>query len=90
MAEGPAISSGGGLLKERFEEMKLTRQERRIAMMLLDGGTDQAICGALFITKNTLKFHIRNINRKLKIRNRRELPSIARQLMCDDGLNRDF
>ena len=68
-------------IKERFEEMDLTRQERRIAMMLLDGEGSAEIRGKLFITRNTLKFHIRNINRKLGVGSRRELPDLARRLL---------
>ena len=69
-------------LKGCFESLGLTRQESRIAMMILDGADDAVLCGALFISKNTLKFHIRNINRKLGIATRRELPSLAERLVA--------
>ena len=73
--------SGRLWVKERFEEMDLTPQERRIAMMLLEGGSSADICGRLFITINTLKFHIRHINRKLGIGSRLELPGLVRRLL---------
>lgn len=68
------------LLKSGFEELGLTRQECRIALMLLNGGGNGDICGELYITRNTLKFHIRNINRKLGIRSRSELLGLAVRL----------
>lgn len=68
------------LLKWGFEELGLTRQECRIALMLLRGSGNEAICGTLCITHNTLKFHIRNVNRKLGIRNRGELFALSLRL----------
>lgn len=49
--------------------------------MLLDGLDDTSLCEKLFISQNTLKYHIRNINRKLGIATRRELPSLAERLL---------
>lgn len=72
-------------LKGAFESLGLTRQECRIALMVLDGADDTALCGELFISKNTLKFHIRNINRKLGIATRRDLPSLAERLLSGEG-----
>ena len=68
------------LLKWGFEELGLTRQECRIALMILKGSGNEAICGELYITRNTLKFHIRNVNRKLGIRNREELFALSLRL----------
>ena len=68
-------------LKGCFEALGLTRQECRIALMILEGAGDPELCGELFISKNTLKFHIRNINRKLGVASRRELPALADRLL---------
>ena len=68
-----------------FEEMGLTRQECRIALLILDGGGNGDICSELYITRNTLKFHIRNINRKLGIHGRRELVGIAMRMLPRPG-----
>ena len=73
------------LLKCGFEEMGLTRQECRIALLILDGGGNGDICSELYITRNTLKFHIRNINRKLGIHGRRELVGIAMRMLPRPG-----
>ncbi len=71
-------------LKGRFEALGLTRQECRIALMILNGAGDSDLCGELFISKNTLKFHIRNINRKLGIATRRDLPATAQALLAKE------
>ncbi|NLL37881.1 MAG: helix-turn-helix transcriptional regulator [Fretibacterium sp.] len=70
-------------LKSRLEALGLTRQECRVALMLLAEEKDTDICEALFISKNTLKFHIRNLNRKLGVANRLELPDLAERLLSD-------
>ena len=86
--QAPTANSDDGRelrLKERFEALGLTRQEIRITMMLLEGTGDEELCGQLFISRNTLKFHIRNINRKLGTSGRRELPSFAERLLSPEG-----
>ncbi len=54
-------------------EFNLTRQETEIALLLLKGQKDRNICSMLFITQNTLKYHLRNIYRKTGTANRLEL-----------------
>lgn len=70
------------LLKDRLEEQGLTRQECRIALLLLADNGDADICGTLFITRNTLKYHIRNLIRKLEIHSRRDLPELSSRLLA--------
>lgn len=71
--------------KEKEEEMgrrmklikfNLTRQETEIALLLLKGAKDLNICSLLYISQNTLKYHLRNIYRKTGSGNRRELKNI--------------
>ena len=66
-----------------FEGMDLTRQERRVAVMLAESKSAKEICSTIFITENTLKYHVRNINRKLGIRTRRELPGLLAALTSE-------
>ncbi|MDI9369400.1 MAG: helix-turn-helix transcriptional regulator [Synergistaceae bacterium] len=61
------------LLRARLMEFNLTRQETEIALLLLKGQKDRNICSMLFITQNTLKYHLRNIYRKTGTANRLEL-----------------
>lgn len=72
-------------VKEKEEEMgrrmklmefNLTRQETEIALLLLKGAKDLNICSLLYISQNTLKYHLRNIYRKTGSSNRRELKNI--------------
>ena len=57
----------------RILPYNLTRQETEIVLLLLQGNKDSSICSSLFIARNTLKFHLRNIYRKTGIANRTEL-----------------
>jgi DNA-binding CsgD family transcriptional regulator len=52
----------------------LTPSERRIAELAAAGQQNREIAEALFVTTNTVEFHLRNAYRKLEIDGRRELP----------------
>ncbi len=56
----------------------LTRQERRIADLLLRGYSNHEIMEELYISINTLKTHLRNIYRKTKTKDRHDLIHLAR------------
>ena len=76
--ETPLLSSKDGMEEEMAYRMRLlpynlTRQETEISLLLLEGNKDESICSSLFISRNTLKFHLRNIYRKIGIANRTEL-----------------
>lgn len=51
----------------------LTRRERRIAGLAADGWRNREIAQELFVTIQTVEFHLRNAYRKLGITSRREL-----------------
>ena len=51
----------------------LTRRENEILYKLREGKSYQAIANELFISKSTVKFHIKNIYRKLHVANRTEM-----------------
>lgn len=63
-------------LRLRLESLGLTRQESSIVLLLLQGLKDQEMCTRLVISRNTLKYHLRNIYRKLAISSRKELPGL--------------
>ena len=56
-----------------FSGFSLTRREREIADLILQGYTNAAIADRLFISESTVKKHINSLFRKLQITNRWEL-----------------
>jgi len=53
----------------------LTPSESRIYIQLMQGASDTEMADELFISKHTVKFHVRNILRKMEVKNRKELLS---------------
>lgn len=52
------------------ETKNMTQREQQILQLLENGCTNQMIGEALGISTNTVKFHLHNIYRKLKVANR--------------------
>lgn len=59
----------------------LTPSERRIADLAAAGDTNRAIAESLFLTKNTVEWHLRNIFKKLGVKSRAQL----RELLAADA-----
>lgn len=55
----------------RARSFGLTRQESRILHILAEGAGNKAIANALGLSESTVKFHLKNIFRKLGAKNRR-------------------
>ena len=51
----------------------LTQREREVALLVMQGKTNQEIAADLFITVRTVKSHITNILTKLDLRSRSQL-----------------
>jgi LuxR family maltose regulon positive regulatory protein len=58
----------------------LSDRELQILQCLAAGMPNKGIAGKLFITEPTVKFHLRNINSKLRAKNRTHAVFIGRQL----------
>jgi len=57
-----------------FEEYGLTQREREICTLLLTtAGAQKHIAGQLSLSADTVKFHVKNIYRKLEVQSRAEL-----------------
>ncbi|MGQ9524007.1 MAG: response regulator [Armatimonadota bacterium] len=58
---------------KRPGETKLSSREREIAQLAAQGLTNQQIADRLFVSGETVKTHLRNVFRKLGVRDRHEL-----------------
>ncbi len=65
--------------KQLSEELAstLSRREMEIAKLVSQGATNKELAKTLFITENTVKVHVKNILRKLEIKNRQQLAVLA-------------
>lgn len=55
----------------------LTRREREVLELLVDGMDNRAIAGALFISEATVKFHLHNIKSKFGVHSRAALVAMV-------------
>src|SRR3990172_11184145 len=67
--EGPAQEDG--------EPDALTPREREVLQLVADGSTNREIAATLYISENTVRFHISNILGKLHLRNRAQAVAYA-------------
>jgi LuxR family maltose regulon positive regulatory protein len=58
----------------------LTDREKEILMFLANGVSNKEMAGRIFVSENTVKFHLKNIYSKLAVANRLQAISAARQL----------
>jgi DNA-binding NarL/FixJ family response regulator len=59
------------------EDLPLTRRELEILLLVASGSTNGAIAQRLWVTEQTVKFHLRNIYRKLNVANRTQASHFA-------------
>jgi NarL family two-component system response regulator LiaR len=55
----------------------LSRREREVLDLVVDGCTDQEIAAALFVSRRTVNTHVGNILAKLGVDSRREAAALA-------------
>lgn len=58
----------------------LTEREKRILILLTDGTTNEEIAQTLFVSRNTVKFHLKNIYSKLAVNSRLQAINAARAM----------
>jgi DNA-binding NarL/FixJ family response regulator len=66
--EGPAGQAG---------EDELTPREHDVLELVADGATNREIAAALHVSENTVNFHVKNILRKLHLKNRAQAAAYA-------------
>ncbi|NCB94602.1 MAG: LuxR family transcriptional regulator [Clostridia bacterium] len=71
--------------KEKKLKEPLTDMEMQIVKLLCEEQTSQQICEICGFTYSTLKFHNRNIYRKLGVKNRKEAEDVAKRLEIYEG-----
>lgn len=59
---------------------RLSDRERDMLLLLVNGITNREIAGRLFVSENTVKFHLKNIYSKLGVGNRLQAINTARAL----------
>jgi DNA-binding NarL/FixJ family response regulator len=64
----PPVAAGG----EVDEDVALTRREREILALVAEGHSNRELARMLWVTEQTVKFHLSNIYRKLDVANRTE------------------
>ncbi len=62
-----------------LNKFRLSKQEREIIKLIIEGKTSRQIADELFISKTTVDTHRRNINRKLEISNSSSLIKFAHE-----------
>jgi DNA-binding NarL/FixJ family response regulator len=75
LATGRVPSSGNGAAKTEEPEAsarELTNRERQILQLVAEGRSNSQVARTLWITEQTVKFHLSNIYRKLEVANRTE------------------
>lgn len=65
--------------KDADSEDELTKREREVLQLVVRGSTNREIASALYISENTVNFHMKNILSKLHLRNRAQAVAYAIQ-----------
>jgi DNA-binding CsgD family transcriptional regulator len=74
-----------GTGKPAGPEDELTDREREVLRLVADGATNREIGTGLFISENTVSFHMKNILAKLHLKNRAQAAAFAiRAGLADD------
>jgi DNA-binding NarL/FixJ family response regulator len=63
-------ASAQSTLTNEADDVGLTRREREILQLVAEGGTNGEVARRLWVTEQTVKFHLANIFRKLGVTNR--------------------
>jgi len=74
-----------GAGKPESPENELTDREREVLRLVTEGATNREIASRLYISQNTVSFHMKNILAKLHVRNRAQAAAFAiRAGLADD------
>lgn len=71
--------------EQRLQEHRLSPQETRIALHLIDGGTVASAAEAMSLAESTVRTHLKSIFAKTGVRRQAELPSLLRNTGPPEG-----
>ncbi len=77
-AAGEPVGSSQGADFQVLEP--LTEREKKILILLADGTSNEEIARQLFVSRNTIKFHLKNVYSKLAVNNRLQAINAARAM----------
>lgn len=66
-----------GSITEQMRNRGLSKRQAEVAFMVCQGYTNRQIGEKLFITEKSVKFHLTDVFRKLRVRNRLQLAVMA-------------
>jgi len=67
-ATGERVGKRGAAARDRF-----TAQEAKVARLVADGNSNRQVAGLLFISENTVQYHLRKVFRKIGVSSRTQL-----------------
>jgi LuxR family maltose regulon positive regulatory protein len=77
-ASGTDLGRNAGVLN--FALQPLTEREREMLVLLANGTSNKDMANRLFVSENTVKFHLKNIYAKLSVASRVQAITAARQI----------
>lgn len=75
-----AAPAGGGKTPDPASLAQFTKRERAVLSMLVNYVHNEQMAASLHITKDTLKYHLKNVYGKLNVRTRLEAIRVARDM----------
>jgi LuxR family maltose regulon positive regulatory protein len=80
-ASGTELGAAQMMAGSRFQPLEaLTDREKGILQLLVNGASNKVLAKKMFVSENTVKFHLKNIYSKLGVGSRLQAISAARQM----------
>ncbi len=81
-----ALAAGRPAASTGDESPALTEREQQVVGLIAEGLTNREIGQTIFVSESTVKFHVRNVMRKLDVHHRAEVAYAASRLgLLEDG-----
>jgi LuxR family transcriptional regulator, maltose regulon positive regulatory protein len=80
LLQASGTDTGGGLAAAQATMQPLTDREREMLVLLANGSSNKDMATTLYVSENTVKFHLKNIYAKLSVTSRVQATTAARQI----------